>query len=162
MCTSNGVYSVALELRCVPPYKARHRFDFSSTHSTDSHPSHLDHLLSLSPFYSQNWNLVKMCHNIIDGRYYTTCGHFDPVSTRLQDCLKPDCLFSRRHEHAIGTCHFVTSVLRRFAHGLFSLVTGCKSTLCRRMMSLPVRNPIRIFESNCGNCVICNPLLTPC
>ncbi|EIM89984.1 uncharacterized protein STEHIDRAFT_52285, partial [Stereum hirsutum FP-91666 SS1] len=59
-----------------------------------------------------------------DGRFHTACGHFVSMSTRLQDCLRPNCLFSRRHP------------------------VGCKSPACCRMMSVPVRNPIRrVFAS---------------
>ncbi|KAF9653103.1 hypothetical protein BDM02DRAFT_3108239 [Thelephora ganbajun] len=81
-----------------------------------------------------------MCHNIIDGRFHSTCGHFVGMSTRLQDCNRPDCLFSRRHEHPVG----------------------CKSHQCRRMMSLPVHNPIRLSDSLCGDCIIRNPLSRGC
>jgi hypothetical protein len=44
----------------------------------------------------------KLTHltQIQDGRYHTVCGHFIAMSTRMQDCLRPDCLFSRRHEHS--------------------------------------------------------------
>src|ERR1700743_687454 len=38
MYNTNRAYSVAPELRCVPPYKSPHPFDFSSTHSTHLHP----------------------------------------------------------------------------------------------------------------------------
>lgn len=38
MYTTNRVYSVAPELRCIPPYKTRHLFDFSSTHLAHLHP----------------------------------------------------------------------------------------------------------------------------
>ncbi|KAA1471197.1 hypothetical protein DENSPDRAFT_776322, partial [Dentipellis sp. KUC8613] len=66
-----------------------------------------------------------------DGRFHTHCGHFVSMSTRLQDCLRPNCIFSRRHAHP----------------------TGCKPGECIRMMALPVRNPIRISETKCGDCL---------
>ncbi|KAH8099489.1 hypothetical protein BXZ70DRAFT_1000738 [Cristinia sonorae] len=73
-----------------------------------------------------------MCQNVIDGRYHTTCGHFIAMSTRLQDCLRPNCLFSSRHCHA----------------------AGCKSSQCVRLMVAPQRNPIRISETRCADCVM--------
>ncbi|KAF9227949.1 hypothetical protein BS17DRAFT_746948 [Gyrodon lividus] len=73
-----------------------------------------------------------MCHNIIDGRFHTPCGHFISMSTRVQDCLRPNCLFSRRHIHPIG----------------------CKSQSCIRLMALPVKNPIRISPAVCPICQI--------
>ncbi|PFH54378.1 hypothetical protein AMATHDRAFT_170207 [Amanita thiersii Skay4041] len=72
-----------------------------------------------------------MCHNIIDGRYHTACGHFYAMSTRHHDCLRPNCLFSRRHTH----------------------LTGCRSPGCVRLMALPVRNPIRISPTVCSDCI---------
>ncbi|KAL6308991.1 hypothetical protein BKA93DRAFT_814919 [Sparassis latifolia] len=71
-----------------------------------------------------------MCHNIIDGRYHLECQHFIPMHTRTQDCLRADCLFSRRHP------------------------VGCKSPSCSRLMSTPQRNPIRMSETKCGDCVM--------
>ncbi|KAI0062286.1 hypothetical protein BV25DRAFT_1804024, partial [Artomyces pyxidatus] len=68
---------------------------------------------------------------IIDGRYHTQCGHFVSMSTRLQDCMRPNCIFSVRHIHP----------------------TGCKSSSCLRMMAPPVRNPIRHSATRCGDCV---------
>ncbi|RDB21058.1 hypothetical protein Hypma_011580 [Hypsizygus marmoreus] len=68
---------------------------------------------------------------IIDGRFHTPCGHFIEMSTRFQDCLRPNCLFSRRHAHPIG----------------------CRSSNCNRLMALPVRNPIRISPTRCSACV---------
>ena len=38
MPTTKRVYSVAPELRCIPPYKTRHPSDLSSTHSAHLHP----------------------------------------------------------------------------------------------------------------------------
>ncbi|KIL00424.1 hypothetical protein PAXRUDRAFT_29838 [Paxillus rubicundulus Ve08.2h10] len=76
-----------------------------------------------------------MCHNIIDGRYHTPCSHFVHMSTQHQDCLRPNCLFSRRHVHP----------------------TGCKSHSCIRLMALPVKNPIRISPAACAICVAGNP-----
>lgn len=73
-----------------------------------------------------------MCHNIQDGRYHTVCGHFIAMSTRMQDCLRPDCLFSQRHAHP----------------------TGCKSASCQRLMTVPQRNPIRISETKCADCLM--------
>ncbi|KAF8136334.1 hypothetical protein EV363DRAFT_1428740 [Boletus edulis] len=77
-----------------------------------------------------------MCHNIIDGRYHTPCGHFVSMSTRLQDCLRANCLFSRRHVHPVG----------------------CKSQFCIRLMALPVRNPIRVSPTVCSNCQMGGPV----
>ncbi|KAI0695890.1 hypothetical protein BC835DRAFT_1406069 [Cytidiella melzeri] len=74
-----------------------------------------------------------MCHNIQDGRYHTVCGHFIAMSTRMQDCLRPDCLFSRRHEHSAALC---------------------KAAGCHRLMTLPQRNPIRMSETKCADCVM--------
>ncbi|THU90716.1 hypothetical protein K435DRAFT_728075, partial [Dendrothele bispora CBS 962.96] len=71
-----------------------------------------------------------MCQNVIDGRYYTECGHFFPMSTAKEDCLRPNCLFSQRHAHPIG----------------------CRSPHCIRTMSLPKRNPIRLSNMKCPDC----------
>ncbi|KAH9934791.1 uncharacterized protein B0H18DRAFT_1082574 [Fomitopsis serialis] len=73
-----------------------------------------------------------MCHNIIDGRFHLECQHFIPMSTRTQDCLQPNCLFSRRHAHQ----------------------GGCRSPSCVRLMTPPQRNPIRISETKCADCVM--------
>ncbi|KAI0273606.1 hypothetical protein BC834DRAFT_921638 [Gloeopeniophorella convolvens] len=73
-----------------------------------------------------------MCHNIIDGRYHTLCGHFMPLSTRRQDCMRPNCLFSTRHP---------------------SGPAGCESSACQRLMGLPIRNPIRLSPTHCPDCV---------
>ncbi|KZT26221.1 hypothetical protein NEOLEDRAFT_1155744 [Neolentinus lepideus HHB14362 ss-1] len=73
-----------------------------------------------------------MCHNIIDGRWHTPCGHFIAISTHRQDCQRPNCVFSRRHVHLIG----------------------CTSRSCIRLMDLPVRNPIRISPTSCADCTI--------
>ncbi|KAG8217494.1 hypothetical protein J3R82DRAFT_5642, partial [Butyriboletus roseoflavus] len=75
---------------------------------------------------------------IIDGRYHTPCGHFVSMSTRVQDCLRPNCLFSRRHMHPIAQ--------------------GCKSQSCVRLMALPVKNPIRLSPSVCSSCQIGGPV----
>ncbi|KAF9464674.1 hypothetical protein BDZ94DRAFT_1161420, partial [Collybia nuda] len=68
---------------------------------------------------------------IIDGRYHTECGHFYAMSTRVQDCLQPNCLFSGRHIHPIG----------------------CRAATCVRLMALPTRNPIRISPTTCSDCL---------
>ncbi|KAG2349931.1 hypothetical protein BDR05DRAFT_972835 [Suillus weaverae] len=73
-----------------------------------------------------------MCHNIIDGRYHTECSHFIAMSTKFQDCLRPNCLFSVRHVHP----------------------TACRSQSCIRLMALPTKNPIRISPSKCGDCIL--------
>ncbi|RDX56881.1 hypothetical protein K466DRAFT_578763 [Polyporus arcularius HHB13444] len=73
-----------------------------------------------------------MCHNVIDGRLHLLCQHFTPMSTRQQDCLRSNCLFSRNHAHPVG----------------------CKSPSCARMMQQPQRNPIRISESLCADCIM--------
>lgn len=75
---------------------------------------------------------AKMCHNIIDGRFHLECQHFIPMHTRMQDCLRPNCLFSRRHAHPVG----------------------CRSPSCVRMMTTPQRNPIRMSETKCADCVM--------
>ncbi|KIM65231.1 hypothetical protein SCLCIDRAFT_14943 [Scleroderma citrinum Foug A] len=72
-----------------------------------------------------------MCHTVIDGRYHTECGHFINMHSHVQDCLRPNCIFSGRHSHCVG----------------------CKSQSCIRLMSLPVKNPIRISPTTCGDCV---------
>ncbi|KAG1731904.1 hypothetical protein EDB19DRAFT_1640579, partial [Suillus lakei] len=64
---------------------------------------------------------------IIDGRYHTECSHFIAMSTKFQDCLRPNCLFSVRHVHP----------------------TACRSQSCIRLMALPIKNPIRISPSEC-------------
>ncbi|KAJ3802892.1 hypothetical protein GGU11DRAFT_445149 [Lentinula aff. detonsa] len=71
----------------------------------------------------------KMCHNIIDGRFYTECRHFHAMATHKQDCLRDNCVFSVRHTHSY-----------------------CKSPNCIRMMAQPVQNPIRFSSMNCANC----------
>ncbi|KII88542.1 hypothetical protein PLICRDRAFT_111412, partial [Plicaturopsis crispa FD-325 SS-3] len=68
---------------------------------------------------------------VMDGRYHTACGHFVSMASRIQDCLRPNCLFSRRHEHV-----------------------ACKDPACIRLMNPPVRNPIRISPTKCGECVV--------
>ncbi|KAF7778745.1 hypothetical protein Agabi119p4_3090 [Agaricus bisporus var. burnettii] len=72
-----------------------------------------------------------MCHNVIDGRYYTTCQHFEAMSTRTSDCLEANCIFSRRHSHS---------------------TTNCRGS-CKRLMALPIRNPIRLSSTACSNCI---------
>ncbi|CAL1704791.1 unnamed protein product [Somion occarium] len=74
-----------------------------------------------------------MCQNVMDGRYHTVCGHFFAMSTRKQDCLRSDCVFSSRHP------------------------PGCKSGACNRLMNPPQRNPIRISETRCEGCVMRGP-----
>ncbi|KAF8694335.1 hypothetical protein AX14_002079 [Amanita brunnescens Koide BX004] len=71
-----------------------------------------------------------MCHNVIDGRYHTECGHFYAMNTRQHDCRQPNCLFSDQHVHT----------------------TGCSSPLCIRLMAVPVKNPIRISTMVCCDC----------
>ncbi|KAF8921331.1 hypothetical protein CPB85DRAFT_318924 [Mucidula mucida] len=70
-----------------------------------------------------------MCHNIIDGRYHTECGHFYAMATRQQDCLRDNCVFSARHTHP-----------------------RCRAATCIRLMALPVRNPIRVSPTKCSDC----------
>ncbi|TRM59361.1 hypothetical protein BD626DRAFT_572652 [Schizophyllum amplum] len=70
-----------------------------------------------------------MCHNVIDGRYYTVCGHFYSMATKVQDCLRPNCLFSSRHP------------------------VGCRSPGCVRQMAPPAKNPIRESPTRCPDCV---------
>ncbi|TDL19127.1 hypothetical protein BD410DRAFT_774313 [Rickenella mellea] len=69
-----------------------------------------------------------MCHNVVDGRFHTQCGHFISMATRTQDCFQDDCVFSSRHP-----CE-------------------CRSKSCIRKMNLPVKNPIRISKTMCGDC----------
>ncbi|EIN07415.1 hypothetical protein PUNSTDRAFT_71198, partial [Punctularia strigosozonata HHB-11173 SS5] len=69
---------------------------------------------------------------IMDGRWHPQCRHFISMSTRFQDCMKPNCVFSSRHEHG----------------------SGGKSPTCIRMMQLPVKNPIRISPALCADCAI--------
>ncbi|KDR81586.1 hypothetical protein GALMADRAFT_239628 [Galerina marginata CBS 339.88] len=38
-----------------------------------------------------------MCHNVLDGRYHSLCGHFYAMATQKQDCLRSNCVFSERH-----------------------------------------------------------------
>ncbi|KAG6333131.1 hypothetical protein ID866_5958, partial [Astraeus odoratus] len=71
-----------------------------------------------------------VCSQLIDGRFHTECGHFIGLHSRVQDCLRPNCLFSRRHSHMVG----------------------CKSQSCIRLMALPVKNPIRISPTVCSDC----------
>ncbi|ETW85950.1 hypothetical protein HETIRDRAFT_309285, partial [Heterobasidion irregulare TC 32-1] len=66
---------------------------------------------------------------IIDGRYHTPCRHFVSIATRHQDCLRANCIFSRRHPFQ------------------------CKSPACIRMMGPPVRNPIRVSDLVCPECI---------
>ncbi|TFK29916.1 hypothetical protein FA15DRAFT_187672 [Coprinopsis marcescibilis] len=72
-----------------------------------------------------------MCHNIIDGRYHTSCFHFVEMATKSVDCLRNNCLFSSRHTHPIG----------------------CRNSECVRVMSHPVKNPIRVSPASCPNCI---------
>ncbi|KAJ6596866.1 hypothetical protein DFH09DRAFT_103771 [Mycena vulgaris] len=73
-----------------------------------------------------------MCYNIIDGRSHAVCGHFVALATRREDCLRPDCLFSRRHMH----------------------LGQCRSATCIRLMSPPALNPIRNSPTQCPQCVM--------
>ncbi|KIY50882.1 hypothetical protein FISHEDRAFT_38151 [Fistulina hepatica ATCC 64428] len=73
----------------------------------------------------------KHTPQVIDGRYYEICGHFDAMATYVQDCFRDNCLFSSRHMH-------------RF---------GCKSQGCIRMMAPPLKNPIRRSPTRCPNCI---------
>ncbi|EIW85208.1 hypothetical protein CONPUDRAFT_98043 [Coniophora puteana RWD-64-598 SS2] len=70
-----------------------------------------------------------MCRNIMDGRYFSTCGHFTSMATRLQDCFSPTCVFSGRHP------------------------LGCKDRRCCNMMTPPAQNPIRISPGKCAACL---------
>ncbi|KAN0077310.1 hypothetical protein V8E55_011165 [Tylopilus felleus] len=87
---------------------------------------------------------------MIDGRYHTPCGHFVSMSTRLQDCLRPNCLFSRRHVHPVGE----QVISERSSKQIANLNLGCKSQTCIRLMALPVKNPIRISPTPCCSCQI--------
>ncbi|KAF9532955.1 hypothetical protein CPB83DRAFT_589740 [Crepidotus variabilis] len=69
-----------------------------------------------------------MCHNVIDGRFHTQCGHFYGMATQMQDCLRTDCIFSCRHP------------------------AECKKTSCTRLMAPPARNPIRLSKTDCAEC----------
>ncbi|VDB99746.1 unnamed protein product [Peniophora sp. CBMAI 1063] len=86
-----------------------------------------------------------MCQNIISGRFHSACGHFEPMSTSRQDCMRPDCIFSARHEHPGG---------QRYAPAprapVVDVRSGCK---CARMMAQPIRNPIRVSPARCANCL---------
>ncbi|KAG2088551.1 uncharacterized protein F5147DRAFT_587608, partial [Suillus discolor] len=69
---------------------------------------------------------------IIDGRFHTECSHFIAVSTKFQDRLPSNSLFSSRHVHP----------------------TACRSQSCTQLMALPTKNPIHISPSQCGGCVL--------
>ncbi|KAF8798002.1 hypothetical protein BYT27DRAFT_6913352 [Phlegmacium glaucopus] len=71
-----------------------------------------------------------MCHNIIDGRYHTECGHFYSMSTFQKDCGRNNCLFSSRH------------------------APGCQASSCIQKMNAPTHNPIRISNTTCAECMI--------
>ncbi|KZV71656.1 hypothetical protein PENSPDRAFT_650516 [Peniophora sp. CONT] len=89
-----------------------------------------------------------MCQNIISGRFYSGCGHFAPMSTRFQDCMRPNCLFSSRHEHPVGERCPATPEAP-----VTDVCTGCRSPHCIRMMAQPIRNPIRVSPACCSNCI---------
>lgn len=102
---------------------------------------------------------------VIDGRLHLACQHFIPMSTRKQDCLRPNCLFSRNHAHPVGehrvlpklsSRHCVTckNRARTNAGSLVPALVGCREKTCSRMMQPPQRNPIRISDSKCADCVI--------
>ena len=86
----------------------------------------------------------------MDGRYHTICRHFVSMSTRVQDCLQPNCLFSQRHIHVTGLSSNGITLTSPQSWLWFS---GCRSPLCTRLMALPVKNPIRISPTKCGDCV---------
>ncbi|KAL1735324.1 hypothetical protein FB107DRAFT_260094 [Schizophyllum commune] len=76
-------------------------------------------------------SLCTMCYNVIDGRYYTQCGHFTAMASNLKDCRRPNCLFSSQHIHPVG----------------------CRSPGCIRVMSPPAKNPIRESPTRCPDCM---------
>ncbi|KAL1673334.1 hypothetical protein EV122DRAFT_270574 [Schizophyllum commune] len=76
-------------------------------------------------------SLYTMCYNVIDGRYYTQCGHFTAMASNLKDCRRPNCLFSSQHIHPVG----------------------CRSPGCIRVMSPPAKNPIRESPTRCPDCM---------
>ncbi|ESK96948.1 hypothetical protein Moror_6526 [Moniliophthora roreri MCA 2997] len=91
-----------------------------------------DHCMSVDALRSLHYYPTcfarDMCYYLVDGRLWA-CGHFEPMSSSHQDCLKSTCLFSSAHP------------------------LGCRSTNCMRTMQLPVRNPIRVFKIKCTDCL---------
>ncbi|KZS89894.1 hypothetical protein SISNIDRAFT_416090, partial [Sistotremastrum niveocremeum HHB9708] len=69
-----------------------------------------------------------------DGRYHQGCDHFVSMASRTQDCLRPNCLFSRRHVHPVG----------------------CNSASCIRSMDPPAKNAVRVSPSKCPTCLMRN------
>ncbi|KAI3610424.1 hypothetical protein WG66_007002 [Moniliophthora roreri] len=59
-----------------------------------------DHCMSVDALRSLHYYPTcfarDMCYYLVDGRLWA-CGHFEPMSSSHQDCLKSTCLFSSAH-----------------------------------------------------------------
>lgn len=49
---------------------------------------------------------ARTSRKIVDGRFHVPCGHFVALSSRLQDCMQSNCLFSQRHTHEFGMMNY--------------------------------------------------------
>ncbi|CEL59847.1 hypothetical protein RSOLAG1IB_03781 [Rhizoctonia solani AG-1 IB] len=69
-----------------------------------------------------------MCHNIVEGRLYEGCGHFQAMNTERCDCQTKNCVFSRTHP------------------------PSCVHRACNRFMTVPQNRPIRQSPRECPDC----------
>ncbi|KAJ1308960.1 hypothetical protein OPQ81_004643 [Rhizoctonia solani] len=69
-----------------------------------------------------------MCHNIVEGRLYEACGHFQAMNTERCDCKKPNCMFSNVHP------------------------PSCPHRACHKFMMTPENKPIRQSPRECPDC----------
>lgn len=67
--------------------------------------------------------------------------------------MRHDCLFSSRHAHPTGT-RTSSSLMPAGGSLTTAIYLGCKSAACQRLMTVPQRNPIRISETKCADCLM--------
>lgn len=79
-------------------------FTFTTYHSTPCATMFVD---LFNPFFVV---VANNLHQIIDGRFHPECGHFYAMATRQQDCFRPTCIFSARHDRR--TCYRSTIIYR--------------------------------------------------
>ncbi|CUA69431.1 hypothetical protein RSOLAG22IIIB_03957 [Rhizoctonia solani] len=69
-----------------------------------------------------------MCHNVVEGRLYEGCGHFQAMNTERADCRNKACVFSGSH------------------------TPGCRNPACNKFMTIPENKPIRQSPRECPDC----------
>ncbi|OSD01610.1 hypothetical protein PYCCODRAFT_488893 [Trametes coccinea BRFM310] len=145
----------ALLIPCLQSFVVSNQATLLSQSQVDPAPSirlfKMCHNVSIRRWPIGQWRQLTFLLQVIDGKLHLLCQHFIPMSTRQQDCLRPNCLFSRNHAHPVGERRFPC-----FGNPtmLIRLDAGCRSPSCQRMMQQPQRNPIRIHESLCADCVM--------